>query len=129
MKPSSEKEVLYVGGNGCVYAIRASNCQILWELELRSGWFISGTPFVSLRETPLNLFAFAYGRMFKIEKRTGNLIAESEQIKNLKHRAGVFASSVETVSSDLDDAVLAGDSSDGGGDAGGSDGGGDGGGD
>ena len=110
-----------------MYAMRQSDCSILWETELKSGWFISGSPFVSLRETSEHLFAFAYGTLYKLDKRTGAILCAGDQIKNLKHRAGVFATTFDTEGASFDDACLAGDNGSGDGDAGGGDG--DGGGD
>ncbi len=127
----SEKMVnlLYVGGNGSVYAMRATDCSIQWTTELKSGWLITGSPFVSLRETNECLFAFAYGTLYKLDKRTGEILETGQQIKNLKHRAGVFSTTFESDAASLDDACLAGDdgSGDGGDGGGGGGGGGDGG--
>ncbi len=122
-------ETLYVGGNGFVYAISTHNCGVLWGVELNPGWFVAGSPFVSLRKTDRYLFAFAYGRLYKLDKRSGQILQQSEQLKKLKHRAGVFSTTFDSASMSFDDSVLAGDCGDGDGGGGGDGDGGDGGGD
>ncbi|HBE67747.1 MAG TPA: hypothetical protein DDW52_06315 [Planctomycetaceae bacterium] len=120
-------DLLFVGGNGTVYALRASDCSVHWTTALKSGWLVSGSPFVSLRETDKHLYAFSYGTLYKLDKRTGAVLQAGDQIKNLKHRAGVFSTTFDSNSASFDDACLAGDDGSGDGDGGGGDG--DGGGD
>ena len=119
---------LYIGGNGRVYAMDAASCTIRWSLELNPGWSVMGSPFVSLKETERHLFAFAYGTLYEIDKRDGSIVEQSEPIRELKHKAGVFSTTLDaTMASDVDAAVI-GDGGDGdGADGGDGDGGGDGG--
>lgn len=105
---------LYIGGNGRVFAMDPATCAIRWSLELNPGWFVMGSPFVSLKETERHLFAFAYGTLYKIDKRDGSIVEKSEPIRELKHKPGVFSTTLDaTMSSDVDAAII-GDGGDGG---------------
>lgn len=102
-------EILYIGGSGTVYAMRAKDCSVLWCVELQTSWLLAGSAFVSLRETDTHLFAFAYGTLYKIDKASGHILQKGGQIKALKSRAGVFSTSTDSDFSSCDDAALAGD--------------------
>jgi outer membrane protein assembly factor BamB len=98
---------LYVGGNGSVYALDVRTCQVVWSLDLKPGWFVAGNPFVSLRETEHALYAFAYGTLYQIDKHRGTLVRTGPPIKNLKYKAGVFATQADAAAaSDAETAIL-----------------------
>lgn len=111
---------LYVAGNGWVFAVDRQTLDEVWSLELKQGWFKVGSSFVSLREDEHHLFAVAYGRVHRIDKRTGELLQTSEELRGLKHMAAVFAGSGgDGPLLDAEAAACAGDGSGGGGDGGG----------
>ncbi len=86
-----ETKLVFVGGNGFVYGISTIDGSVAWERALKSGWFKSGNPFVSLMEDNEFLYAFSYGTLFKIEKNTGAIIMTGKEIKKLRNHAGVFS--------------------------------------
>ena len=81
----------FIGGNGMIVAINADTGKSLWETELKSGWFKMGSSFVSLTEDSNFLYAFAYGKLYKIEKTNGRILLEGEETKKLKHASAVFS--------------------------------------
>jgi outer membrane protein assembly factor BamB len=125
----ARKRVVYVGGAGYVYALKTSDGTVLWETELKSGWFKFGSDFVSLLEEEKVLHAFSYGKYYAISKRTGSILVEGPEVPKLKARASVFAG--DPVDSTGGMIVAGGSGGDGGEEGGGDggDGGGDGGGD
>lgn len=82
-------ENIYVGGGGCVYAIRRADGGVVWEAQLLKGFFKSGSNFVSLLETPDTLYAFTSGTLFALEKDSGKT-RWSTEIPHLKHYPGLL---------------------------------------
>ena len=82
----------YIGGNGLVVAIDSDGGRVIWQTELKTGWFKLGASFVSLTEDGQFLYAFSYGKLYKLNKNSGKIILESEVVKKLKHLTGVFSS-------------------------------------
>lgn len=119
------RSYVYIGGNGYVYAIHTDDGTVAWEVELKPGWFKSGSSFVSLMEDGPVLYAFAYGTFYRIRKDSGEIECIGPGIPRLKHTAGVF--SVDPDASTGGSVILGSDGHDGH-DGGGGDGGGDGGG-
>jgi outer membrane protein assembly factor BamB len=92
MYARKDSRVLYVGGQGCVYALRAEDGSVLWERELKKGgWFKVVLPFLSLVEDKDVLYAFTGGRLFVLDKNTGKVLVEGEEIKKMKYVPAVLA--------------------------------------
>lgn len=113
---------IFLGGEGHVFALCRNSGEILWQTELKSGYFKTGRDFVSLLETKKGLFAFSYGTLYRIEPKTGAILWQNK-INQLKHSVGILATD-HCVS--FTSEIACGGDSDGGGDGGdGGDGGGD----
>ncbi|MEM6554136.1 MAG: hypothetical protein AAF750_18620 [Planctomycetota bacterium] len=74
---------LFVGGNSCVFAIDKNDGEIAWDIQLKTGWFKTGSNFVTLSEGLDYLFAFSHGIAFCIDKHTGKILWQ-KVIKELK---------------------------------------------
>lgn len=78
-------KLVYVGGDGYVHAFDRNSGELVWETELKKGFFVSGSSFVSLVEAQDGIFAFSYGKMYKLDKGTGEKLFEGPEIKRLKN--------------------------------------------
>jgi len=81
---------LFVGGRGCVYALKRDSGQVAWETPLKEGWFKKGRDFVSVIEGLDHLYAVSYGIVFAIDKESGTIIWQSE-IRHLRHAVATLA--------------------------------------
>jgi len=112
---------IFVGGRGHVYALDKETGTLLWDITLKEGFFKTGNELVSLLETAERLYAFSYGTLYRIEKKSGRIEWQTH-IPHLKHHAGLMAvegyvNSIEVgVSCDGDSGGDGGDGGDGGGD-------------
>jgi len=119
---TKQRKIVYVGGNGFVYAIYTRDGEAAWELELKPGWFKTGNNFVSIMEDGPLLYAFAYGVFYAIKKVNGEIVCKGKEVKKLKDKAGVF--SVDPDASTGGSVAVGSDGGDGSGDGGGDGGGG-----
>jgi outer membrane protein assembly factor BamB len=92
----SNGSCLFVSGNGLVYALAASDGAVVWERELKPGWFKLGSSFVSVVERADAVYAFAYGRLYKLDKRNGEILSQGAEIGKLKHQLAVLAGSASS---------------------------------
>jgi len=81
---------VFVGGRGRVYALDKTTGQLIWEVELKGGFFKMGNDLVSLLETVDRVYAFSYGTLYRMKKDTGE-IEWKTHIPHLKHHAGLLA--------------------------------------
>ncbi|MEM9914664.1 MAG: hypothetical protein AAF911_06870 [Planctomycetota bacterium] len=84
MNRAPDSPYLFVGGRSRVFALDKASGTIIWEVELKSGWFKTGNDFVTLSEGLDRLFAFTHGIAFCLDKYSGAIIWD-QPINELKH--------------------------------------------
>jgi outer membrane protein assembly factor BamB len=83
--------LVFVGANGFVCGLSKDTGAVVWETQLKKGFLKSGASFVSLMDADDALYAFSSGRLYKINKRDGNVLFEGSKIKKLKHHIATIA--------------------------------------
>lgn len=84
MQTKGNSPYLFLGGRGRAYALDKLNGSIAWEVQLKTGFFKTGSDFVTLSEGVDFLYAFTYGIAFCLDKYTGKVLWQ-KPIKELKH--------------------------------------------
>ncbi|MEM8781956.1 MAG: hypothetical protein AAGE65_03780, partial [Planctomycetota bacterium] len=75
---------------GFVYALHKHDGSVVWERELKPGFWKTGKDFVTLLEGKHFLFACAFGIVFCLRKDDGSVVWQNE-IKKLKHDVASLA--------------------------------------
>ncbi|MFK7789394.1 MAG: hypothetical protein AB8C95_07905 [Phycisphaeraceae bacterium] len=75
---------VFIGGSSRVFALDKLNGNIIWQVQLKKGFFRSGKDFVTLSEGQDFLYAFTHGIAFCLDKYTGNIVWQ-KLIKDLKY--------------------------------------------
>jgi outer membrane protein assembly factor BamB len=83
-------DTIFLGGAGHVFALCRNSGDVLWETELKPGFFKMGKDFVSLLETKKGLFAFAYGTLYRIDPLRGDILWQ-KKIDKLKNSVGIIS--------------------------------------
>lgn len=122
MTVKANSPYLFIGGRGRVYALDKIGGQIVWEIQLKTGFFRTGSDFVTLSEGVDFLFAFTYGIAFCLDKYTGKIVWQTP-IKELKHHASSMVVDATLLGGGFDAGSSDSAESDGDGDGDGGDGG------
>ena len=81
---------LFIGGNSTAYALDKITGKIVWEKQLKTGFFKTGNDFVTLSEGLDFLYAFTHGIAFCLDKYTGKIVWQTT-IRHLKHDTASMA--------------------------------------